>query len=416
MHAAHCSQRARCPRLTHHGPPPTPFLQIVANWLVLSALSALFPALLLLAALNAGTSDGLGTLVPAFANPREPVLLYLVQLASGQLMLAAWISRNGWLRPVDTPVISWEAMLHSMCRVLFATKVHRGACVLLQQGTERAGPRARRGGCHSPALEGLPACLPPLQGIVHGLWSYYTQVPLNIRVTPKGPQGEKLMPTSAIWPFCVSAMLAAAAGLVQPGLALVAAPTALAHCIIPCLLVGLHYRDHHTLRSFPFHNAISLAVPIVTAASLVLTLLRHRGKWTARPRPPPSHAFTSNAAALTVDHVAPPPRPPQAPSCGTSCRASCPATACASWWRRTPGPQPTPWRCSCPPCWPCASAAAHSSRPSGPTGAAHPARPRAPRDWGCSGAALQLAASSLFLTILLAAALPSAIESCSSSK
>ncbi|KAL4447730.1 hypothetical protein ABPG75_004949 [Micractinium tetrahymenae] len=216
---------------------------IVLSWLVTFFIQAATPFLLLAVALATRGGDvsgpaaaGIGYLVPALASPCQPGLLYGLQLLGGGVMFLSFISANGWLRPVDTPVISWECMLHQFCRPFAAAK-----------------------------------------GMLHALFSHFTGRQLSIKVTPKGPQGERFLPPSAVAPHAAAAAALAAAGLVSPSMVLLCAPGALLHCGVAVLLVALHYRDHHSFCRLPAHNFLALLVPIATAVGCTYALLRAHG-------------------------------------------------------------------------------------------------------------------------------------------
>jgi hypothetical protein len=119
------------------------------------------------------------------------------------------------------------------------------------------------------------------QGVLHGMLSYFLGVNLNIRVTPKGPRGEKLMSQAAILPFASTAAFMAVCGLLGSSLLVFVSGLAVAHCGVCWLVLWLHYRDNHTLARFPARNFISLVTPVGAATALTGAMFWFRGGCTA---------------------------------------------------------------------------------------------------------------------------------------
>jgi cellulose synthase/poly-beta-1,6-N-acetylglucosamine synthase-like glycosyltransferase len=96
-------------------------VQIAFCWLVFSSFTVLLQIMVGVAALGA---PGQSVLQLGFKlSLCQPGFLFGLQVTCASLMLSAFINHNGWMRPIDTPVVSWEAQLHLFCHRFFILKV-----------------------------------------------------------------------------------------------------------------------------------------------------------------------------------------------------------------------------------------------------------------------------------------------------
>jgi cellulose synthase/poly-beta-1,6-N-acetylglucosamine synthase-like glycosyltransferase len=127
-------------------------------------LTCLFPLIALL-----------GGSAPVSVNYIE-FLVYFLSVEGCCLLLFAWLKRQGWLRPVDTRIISWEAMLFLLLRWPWV-----------------------------------------ILGVVHACISVLAKRELEFRVTPKGSKDIKPLPGRILLPYMFIVMLICICSIVLQG-------------------------------------------------------------------------------------------------------------------------------------------------------------------------------------------------------
>lgn len=165
----------------------------------------------------------------------------LIHLLPAELAsVASWLlcKAKGWLRPTDAWVISYELILHQLAY---------GWWILL--------------------------------GILHGWLGVLAGMHFDIKVTPKGDNGEPAMPVSNLLPFLLCA------GLAVPSLAF-----GTHKLMVPMLfgglnlaaalaILGLHYRENHHWARLPWTSlSRHLALLLPVTALYVLLLVK---RWPA---------------------------------------------------------------------------------------------------------------------------------------
>jgi cellulose synthase (UDP-forming) len=164
------------------------------------------------------------------------ILIHLLpaELAS----VASWLlcKAKGWLRPTNAWLISYELILHQLAY---------GWWILL--------------------------------GILHGWLGVLAGWHFNIKVTPKGDNGEPAMPVSNLLPLLLCA------GLAVPSLAFgshdLMVPSMLfggLNLAAALAILGLHYRENHRWPRLPWANAARHSALLLPATALYVLLVIKR--------------------------------------------------------------------------------------------------------------------------------------------
>ena len=182
------------------------------------------------------------SVAPALGAPPGPFLWRQWAAAMGlpySLIVThwLWVRRQGWLRPVNAQILSWERMLHKACMPYFIAI-----------------------------------------GCVHGLLGAWLGLSFDIKVTPKGEGGQRLLGVRNLAPMLLAACGACAVLLAVEGSSRL--PLLVAYPIIQLVIVtavtGLHYWEQSRPfwgpgSRFPVRNAVKLGAVLLGLTSLVVT-------------------------------------------------------------------------------------------------------------------------------------------------
>ncbi len=154
------------------------------------------------------------------------------------LLTVLWVRRQGWLRPANAPVLSWEAILFEYVRWPWM-----------------------------------------VIGIAHALVGRITGKEFSFRVTPKGANGPRALPNRVLLPYGV--IVAVEAGVTMfvahPGAAVgyayLALLAAASYVVVLAVLIALQLRENR--RAFPEQKAAEVrsalrASPLPTLSSLLV--------------------------------------------------------------------------------------------------------------------------------------------------
>lgn len=147
-----------------------------------------------------------------------------------------FLQSHGWLRPNNVPMLSLELMLHVTARPWY---IFRGVC--------------------------------------DAVISLCTGIIFDIKVTPKGDQGERLMGVSATFPFAVLACICLTASLLGHKAIQIPLVTAIGFLLLMIGVVILHYIDHHHWRKLPWANLAQhlLVIGVVMGYMIFVGMFRH---------------------------------------------------------------------------------------------------------------------------------------------
>jgi cellulose synthase (UDP-forming) len=201
-------------------------------------------------------------------------LAFAVLLSAIVFSIAAWIRRQGWYRPVDSPLFSWEAGLFHVLRwpwVLAGTIAAVGDSI---RGTE-----------------------------------------FSFTVTPKGRTGAKPLPLIAVAPYLMIAAVSAAATVLisdvgeARGYYWFTLANAVLYTVAAAAVVVLHRRENRAGEPFGITLRIGAAAVAVLAVMIGLGLalrgddIRGALTWTGEPQPlpPPGDPSEPSVDAGIID-------------------------------------------------------------------------------------------------------------------
>ena len=149
---------------------------------------------------------------------------------------AYWLRAQGWLRPANAPILSWEKILHGTSARIWIT-----------------------------------------YGVLHGFIGQITGIHFEIKVTPKGTGDVPMLGPMSIMPLCCAASYSYL--LVIFGKELLHVPYSFGWTWQICAyaVVYLHYRENHRDK-IPWGNLAQLMVPltVMTGIFIAATLLKWR--------------------------------------------------------------------------------------------------------------------------------------------
>ena len=149
---------------------------------------------------------------------------------------AYWIRAQGWLRPIDAPILSWEKMLHGTCARIWTT-----------------------------------------YGVFHAFVGQITGIQFKIKVTPKGSGDVPMLGPMSIMPMCCAASYSYL--LVIFGKQLLHVPYSFGWTWQICAyaVVYLHYRENHRGK-IPWGNLLQLMVPLTVMTGIFITATLLKGR------------------------------------------------------------------------------------------------------------------------------------------
>ena len=179
-------------------------------------------------------------LLPCLGFPYGPctwadVLLHASLPVAVSVVHCRWLGNQGWLRPKDSPVLSWESALHQFVRTYWIMK-----------------------------------------GVVHAMVGHFTGIQFAIAVTPKGDDNVRYMSQSTIWPFAFMSMICCAATWSGDKHVHVPFVFSLWNLIAIIVIVRCHYREQHCVKT-PWRNLLWIGLPGLMVACCQLFTLYHRG-------------------------------------------------------------------------------------------------------------------------------------------
>lgn len=176
-----------------------------------------------------------------FWHAAYPALVALLVLLHASLPVTVsmihcrWLRNQGWLRPQQAPVLSWESALHQFVRTYWIMK-----------------------------------------GVLHALVGHFTGVQFTIAVTPKGDDDVRYMSQSTLWPFAIMGFLCCAASWRGDKHVHVPFAFSLWNLVSMIVIIGCHYSEQHRAK-IPWSNLFWLGMPGLTLTCCQLFTLYHRG-------------------------------------------------------------------------------------------------------------------------------------------
>ena len=179
-------------------------------------------------------------LLPSCGHPYGPVtwgqvLLHSSVPLAATLIHQAWLRKQGLLRPIQSPIFSWENALHQFVKTYWI-----------------------------------------LKGVVHALFGHFFGIQFAIKVTPKGDNDAHPLAQSTLWPFLLVA--AFCTGMTWHGDDHIHLPFMFAmwNVIAVIIIICCHYHEQHQ-KKIPWLNLANLTWPILMVVGFQCVTLHHRG-------------------------------------------------------------------------------------------------------------------------------------------